>query len=44
MNKEHEKRLITPEFMATTERIELGAYQTITGSGVQPQEAHGGVI
>ena len=31
-------------FMAPSERSELGAYQTITGSGVQPQDAHGGVI
>ena len=32
------------EFMAPSERSELGAYQTVTGSGVQPQGAHGGLI
>ena len=35
---------VTPYIMAPSERSELGAYQTITGSGVQPQGAHGGVI
>ena len=39
------KLLNRPLFiMAPSERSELGAYQTITGSGVQPQGAHGGLI
>ena len=38
--------LVTPKFaiMAPSERSELGAYQTITGSGLPSKKVQGGVI